>query len=185
MMLCTLKPREDFNQLRPSCIIYICTFDPYEKGLYQYVFEEYCKQADIGLGDGTRKIFLNTKGRKPEDVSQELIHFLQYVEKSTEATVQQGNDTSIKLLHQRVKALKQRRELEVDYMWLEELLRERWNEGRAESRTEDILGFLQELGEVPEDLQAQIKSQTDPEILRQWLKTAARSGSIEEFISHM
>lgn len=70
-------------------------------------------------------------------------------------------------------------------MWLEELLRERWNEGKVESRTEDILGFLQELGGVPEDLQAQIKSQTDPEILRQWLKTAARSGSIEEFISHM
>lgn len=189
----SLKPGEDFNQLRPSCIIYICTFDPFGKGLYQYVFEEYCKQAEIGLGDGTRKIFLNTKGRKPEDVSQELIHFLQYVEKSTEATVQQGNDTSIKLLHQRVKALKQRRELEVDYMWLEELLRERWNEGKEEGQTEgkvegrmeDILGFLQELGEVPEDLQAQIKSQTDPEILRQWLKTAARSGSIEEFISHM
>lgn len=34
MDVSSLRPGEDFNELRPSCIIYICTFDPFGKGLY-------------------------------------------------------------------------------------------------------------------------------------------------------
>ena len=197
MDVSSLKPGEDFNGLRPSCIIYICTFDPFGKGLYQYVFEEYCKEAGLPLGDETKKIFLNTKGIHKDNVSQELMHFLQYVEKSTETTVQEGNDTSIKLLHQKVKALKQRRELEVNYMRFEELLQDKWRDGmkqgmaegiakgKADGKGESILELLQDLGEVPEDLKKQIESQTDMETLSRWLKLAARSASIEEFMSKM
>ena len=184
MDVSSLKPGEDFNRLKPSCIIYICTFDPFGKGLYQYVFEEYCKEAGLPLGDETKKIFLNTKGIHKENVSQELMHFLQYVEKSTETTVQEGNDTSIKLLHQKVKELKQRRELEVNYMRFEELLQDKWRdgmkegiakgkeEGIAQGKVESIFEFLQDLGEVPEDLKKQIESQTDLETLSRWLKPA-------------
>lgn len=117
------------------------------------------------------------------------MHFLQYVEKSTETTVQEGNDTSIKLLHQKVKALKQRRELEVNYMRFEELLQDKWRDGIkkgiVEGKVEDILELLRELGEVPEDLKKQIESQTDMETLSRWLKLAARSASVEEFMSKM
>lgn len=185
MDVSSLKPGEDFNELRPSCIIYICTFDPFGKGLYQYVFEEYCKEAGLSLGDDTRKIFLNTKGTRQENVSKELIHFLRYVEKSTEDVVQEENDTTIKLLHQKVKELKQRRELEVNYMRFEELLQDKWRDGLAEGKIESIFELLQEIGEVPEDLRKQIESQTDLETLSQWLKLAAKSASIEEFISKM
>ena len=43
------------KQLKPGYIIFICSFDPFGKGRCQYVFEEYCKEADIPLGDETQR----------------------------------------------------------------------------------------------------------------------------------
>lgn len=62
MAVTSLKPGEDYNQLKPSYIIFICSFDPFGKGRYQYVFEAYCREAGILLGDETQKIFFNTNG---------------------------------------------------------------------------------------------------------------------------
>lgn len=45
MDVTSLKPGEDYNQLKPSYIIFICSFDPFGEGRYQYVFEEYCRDA--------------------------------------------------------------------------------------------------------------------------------------------
>lgn len=189
MDVSSLKPGEDFNQLRPSCIIYICTFDPFGKGAYRYVFREYCKEEDIPLGDETQKIFLNTKGIRQENVPQELIHFLRYVEESTEAVVKEVHEESVRLLHQKVEDLKQRRELEVSYMRFEELLQDSKAEGRAEGKAEgkaeDILELLKEIGKVSAALQSRIMRQTNIGILNRWLKLAAKSGSVEEFISKM
>lgn len=39
----SLRPGEDYQQLKPGYIIFICSFDPFGKGRCQYVFEEYCK----------------------------------------------------------------------------------------------------------------------------------------------
>ena len=65
----SLRPGEDYQQLKPGYIIFICSFDPFGKGRCQYVFEEYCKEADIPLGDETQKIFFNTNGTDTENVT--------------------------------------------------------------------------------------------------------------------
>ena len=53
-----LKPGQDFNDLKPSYVIFICTFDPFGRKLYRYTFEERCLEQDFPLGDETKKIFL-------------------------------------------------------------------------------------------------------------------------------
>lgn len=55
-------------------------------------------------------------------------------------------------------------------------------EGKAEGKAEDILELLADLGPVGDDLRKEILAQKDLAILKQWLKTAARAGSIDEFI---
>ena len=70
-----LKPGEDFKRLSPSYVIFICAFDPFGEGYYRYTFENRCLETGKPLGDGTRKIFLNTRGTRPEGVPKELIHF--------------------------------------------------------------------------------------------------------------
>ena len=53
--------------------------------------------------------------------------------------------------------------------------------GKIEGKIEDVLYFLGEKGAVPEELERQIKAETDENILRKWLKLASNTRSIEEF----
>ena len=122
MDVASLKPGDDFNDLKPGYVIFICTFDPFGKGLYRYTFEERCMECDMGLGDGTRKIFLNTRGRNDEDVPKELVHFLKYMEQSTDEYVSEITEEPIIKLHEKVTELKKWRRLEARYMTLEEWL---------------------------------------------------------------
>lgn len=58
-------------------------------------------------------------------------------------------------------------------------------EGKIEGKAEAILDLLRDLGPVPEDIEKQIAQTTDLELLKKWLKAAARADSIESFISQM
>lgn len=129
-----LKPGQGFHELPVSYVIFICTYDPFHSGLYRYTFEERCEETGECLGDGTCKIYLNTKGTNDTDVPQELIHFLKYVENSTEACVKAAKDEKVEKLHQKVELLKKSRRLEESYMTMEELLADREAEGKAEGK---------------------------------------------------
>lgn len=84
MDVAALKPGDDVDLLGLSYVIFLCTFDPFDEGLYRYRFENTCTETGNSLGDGTKKIFLNTRGRTKKDVSEELLHFLAYVENTTD-----------------------------------------------------------------------------------------------------
>ena len=68
---------------------------------------------------------------------------------------------------------------------LEELMKDEMDakkaEGKMQGKTESVLDLLLDLGEVPEKLQAEIMGQKNPEILKQWIKYAARAETVEEF----
>lgn len=131
MDVASIPPGADFNDLKPSYVIFICTFDPFGQDLYQYTFENRCVETGLPLGDETTKIFLNTKGKNAENVSPELVNFLQYVENSTEQCVMQLQDEMVGRLHDRVKTLKKSRDWESRYMRFEELLQDAERAGLA------------------------------------------------------
>lgn len=112
-------------------IIFICNFDPFGRGLYRYTFEPRCLEADFPLKDGTRRIFLSTKGTNQREVPKELVGFLQYVTNSTQVSVEQAGNGKLAQIHERVKTLKQSRKLEERYMKFEELLKREHEEGHA------------------------------------------------------
>ena len=58
-------------------------------------------------------------------------------------------------------------------------------EGKIEGKAEAVLELLEELGVVPEDLKENITNEQNIEMLNLWIKYAAKSKSIEEFISKM
>lgn len=45
-----------------------------------------------------------------------------------------------------------------------------------------MVDLLSELGPVPEKILQRIMKETDLEILKRWLKTAARSDSLQQFL---
>ena len=53
---------------------------------------------------------------------------------------------------------------------------------RAEGKAEAIVDFLQEYGEVPKILKEKIMNEQDLKTLSSWVKAAARSGSVDEFL---
>lgn len=46
---------------------------------------------------------------------------------------------------------------------------------------QNILDLLEDLGEIPEDIHARINTEEDTELLRRWLKAAAKSESFADF----
>ena len=50
---------------------------------------------------------------------------------------------------------------------------------------QDILDLLEDLGDIPKDIQSRIYAEEDPQILRQWLKAAAKAESFEAFKEKM
>ena len=133
----SLKPGEDYKELKPSYIIFICAFDPFGKGRYQYVFEEYCKEAGLALGDGTQKIFFNTNGTDSENITPQLLHLFEYLKQSTEEVANMHNDEKIQLIHRRVEYLKRDRKLEAGYMTMEEYIH-----SEAERRAKEMAEML-------------------------------------------
>lgn len=73
-----------FTDLNTSYIIFICTFDPFQRGRALYKFRTTCEdEADtLELKDREYKLFLNSKGyKKAED--PDLAAFLQYIDGKT------------------------------------------------------------------------------------------------------
>ena len=58
---------------------------------------------------------------------------------------------------------------------------EGWKDGKTKGKAEDVIELLEDLGELSDSLKTRIMEQTDLELLKKWLKAAAKAKSIEEF----
>ena len=68
-----------YTRLRKSFVVFICTFDPYGKGLPVYHFTYRSKEDNsLEMGDLTENIFLNARAADNTD-DKELAAFLRYV----------------------------------------------------------------------------------------------------------
>ena len=74
-----LRKGKLYGELRKSYVIFICTFDPFGKGLPVYHFTYRCSEdCTLQMNDKTECIFLNAKAaKKAED--RELAAFLAYI----------------------------------------------------------------------------------------------------------
>ena len=136
----------DFNLLNEVLIVMITPFDLFGYGLYRYTFQMRCEEVpELKLDDGATRIFLNTKGKHPELVSQELIELLKYMEHSTDEVSEQCKSERIQKMHRRVCQIKASEKTEVKYMqsWEEKILIKQ--EGIAEGILEGKLEEKQEL----------------------------------------
>jgi hypothetical protein len=80
-----LEKGNNYKDLKRSFAIFVCTFDVFGEGRHIYTFENRCVQnLDLGLGDDTTKIILNTKGTM-DDVSPEMKRLLDYIDGKTPA----------------------------------------------------------------------------------------------------
>lgn len=121
MDMISLRPGSNFNQLPRSFIIFICTYDPFGQRCYRYTYTARCHETDEELNDETCRIFLSTKGENDEEVPAELVSFLKYVEDPT-YTDKNPKDALIQKIDAKIKDIKQKSGMEVQYMLFSEML---------------------------------------------------------------
>ena len=132
-----LDPGEvDFSNMKDCYSIIIAPFDLFGKELYQYTFQMTCNETGQTLGDGAIRIFLNTHGKNPKDISPELKELLYYMEHTTEDVT--CSTSRLQEIKDHVNVVKSSEEIGVKYMqeWEEKILEKRKAraEGRAEGR---------------------------------------------------
>lgn len=130
MDLNELEKGDNYTELKDSYVIFICTFDPFNKNLCCYSFANLCMENyDLPLGDGRNILFFNTKGSR-DNVPREISEFLEYVETG----VAQG--AFIVQLDSAVKKARRNREWKVEYMKEMIVLMDARREGREEGLRE-------------------------------------------------
>ena len=133
-----LEKGDDYNHLKKSYVIFICTFDPFGLGRHIYTFENRCSEdTALTLNDGTVKIILNTKGTL-DDVSPEMKRLLDYVDGKG------VSDTFTRDLEEAVQSARQNEKWRLDYMTLQQEYRERFQEGKVEGIKEGKIEGLRE-----------------------------------------
>jgi len=167
---------KNYNQLHDSYVIFICQFDPFGLGKCCYTFEERClEEWTLSLGDGTKKIFLNTAGKNRAEMSEDLREFLDYVKSPVSANF---NSKKVKALDNRVNKIKADAEVRSRYMTLANWIEEKCDAAREFAREEGLAeGREQGLEEGREEGREEGKTESKVELIH----TIYRKGySVEE-----
>ena len=99
----TTPKGSEYSDLKQNYVIFICTFDPFNRGKPLYRFQNICLEDDepIFLNDDTEKLFLNTAAKALDSLDGDLRLFYDYVrERTAQTTFTKELDSSISKLKQ-------------------------------------------------------------------------------------
>ncbi len=152
-----LDKGNSYKKLPESNVLFICTFDPFQRGLFQYSFRERCDEdSSLLLGDGTQKIYFNST-YKGNDIPEDLRKLYDYIE-----TGRAESELTVKIENSVVKARKNK-------VWRTQYMKE-WTvlqdakdegieigrkEGREEGREEELksrVRYMLEKGKTVEEI---------------------------------
>ena len=175
-----------YEELPDTFVIFICDYDPFGKGLYYYTCRTKCEEdALLEYEDGCRTIYLSTKGKDEEKVPKSLVRFLKFVAADIEQSDQDFEDDYVEQLQKSIHTVKESREMGERYMIFEEMMEEERRVGRIEgelqAKRDSIYELLEDVGVISDRLQREINALSDVEKLKELLKFAAKSASIEVF----
>ena len=123
-----IEKGQAYDILKTSYVIFICTFDFFEKNRSIYEFENICvDDSEIKFNDGTHKIFLNTKGNR-DGISEELQMLLDYFD-GREPESQLAKDIDRKVFEAR-----NNKQWRREYMSYQMELDKQFRNGREEER---------------------------------------------------
>ena len=142
-----LERGQYYDELRPSYVIFICTFDPFGKSLYRYSFRNVCREdGEVELQDEAYKLFFNTKGTRGE-IPEALKEMLAYINNPEEYPVEESKLKLIHRLDEAVETAKMSEDWRRAYMTYQTHLRDAQLEGRKEGLLEAAKAMLQ--GHLP------------------------------------
>ncbi len=96
----TTSTGTEYRDLPENILIFICTFDPFNRNLPRYTFQYICNEDKrLKLKDGSLRIFLNTKATELSTLDQKLQAFYHYLQDGiAESTLTQEISSKITTL---------------------------------------------------------------------------------------
>lgn len=180
-----LSGERDFSRMPDLYVITITSYDPFGYDYMMYTMENRCKEIpELVYDDGLQFLYFYTGGTKGGN--EAIKTMLEYF---GDSSLPMAKDCATQELHEYIRKVKLSEEARIDYMKYDDLMYFAKKDGRAEGRTEgrvagkaeSVLELLEELESVPENMRETILAQTDLEILKKWLRCAARAESLEEW----
>ena len=149
-----LKKGQDFDELDPLVLIFICTFDLYKEGRYVYTFKSRClENLELELANDVTVKLVNAKGKQGQ-VNDLLKNFLQYV------MTNEPVDDFTEDVERQVWAVKNDKKAREEYMVLQAKIREHeivaYEAGEAQGHAAGLAEGLAE-GEAKKSRETAIK----------------------------
>lgn len=158
-----LEKGDNYKDLKRSFVIFVCTFDLFGEGRHIYTFENRCIQnTELGLGDDTTKIFLNTKGTR-NDVTPEMKRLLDFIDGK------KPEDDFTRELNEAVQSVRKNEKWRLDYMTLQMQYQEKYEQGLEQGIEQGI-----ERGRT--------EGESNIIFLYNWLKNNGRDSDAEEIM---
>lgn len=104
---------EDYNKLKKSYVIFICRYDPFQKGRCFYRFESICvDDQELKLEDDSVKIIINPFGKQEEKLGKGFRAFMDFLKNG------KASDRYTESLEKEIDAVKASEEWRREYMTL-------------------------------------------------------------------
>lgn len=138
-----LKKGEGFGKLKRVFVIFVCSYDPFDRGRMVYTIRNMCEEIpEMEYDDGMRTVFLNTKG-DGAGVPEELVALLRFMEDTRE--VNAVNDVLRELLEM-VRVVKDdgkvtvayMKSFEIEQMWINKGIEQGISQGIAQGIEQGI-----------------------------------------------
>ena len=128
MDLDLLEKGVSYNELKHSFVVFLCLFDPFRRKRQKYTFERKCiEEDDLFLGDETSVVVLTDVDEVGGD--EDIEKFFRYVISSTAAMAESLDNEFVNKIHERVVEVKNNKDLEVEFVKLQERDRRNFSEG--------------------------------------------------------
>ena len=138
-----LKKGEGFGKLKRVFVIFVCSYDPFDRGRMVYTIRNMCEEIpEMEYDDGLRTVFLNTKG-DGAGVPEELVALLRFLDDTRE--VNAVNDVLRELLEM-VRVVKDdgkvtvayMKSFEIEQMWINKGIEQGISQGIAQGIEQGI-----------------------------------------------
>lgn len=125
------------------------------------------------------------KGVRLDVFAKDEEQFLEFVRTDTISNDTETADSYVKQLQSTIRSIKESREMECRYQFAGDMLVREYKRGKSEGKLEtkrnDILELLEELGKVSKFTYERIMSENREDVLKIMHKAAAKADSLEQF----
>lgn len=136
------KQGSEYIDMKPTYVIFICTFDPFGVGCARYTQVPYLKEVGTVVDSGAYAVYLNTTFEIP-NVDESILEFLRYIQNPDMANW--TLDSFISDVNAAVEDSKVNSDTRRELMSLYEKLRVEREEGRKEEREKNIKAIMRSL----------------------------------------